>query len=43
MNKKGFTLVELLGVIILLGILATIAVVGYSNYLGNSKKKAFTI
>lgn len=43
MNKKGFTLVELLGVIILLGILTTIAVVGYTNYLSNSKRKAFTI
>ena len=31
-NKKGFTLVEVLAVIVLLGILASVAVVGVSKY-----------
>lgn len=37
MNKKGFTLVELLGVIILLGIIGLIATVSISNVLRENK------
>lgn len=43
MNKKAFTLIELLGVILLLGIIISIAVGSYSVYLNNSKNKAFKI
>lgn len=43
MNRKAFTLIELISVIILLGILTTIAVVSYTNYLKKSREKSFTI
>ena len=39
MNKKGFTLAELLGVIVLLGILATVAFPPLLNQLNKSKEK----
>ena len=39
MNKKGFTLAELLGVVVLLGILATIAFPPLLNQLNKSKEK----
>ena len=39
--KKGFTLVELIGVIILLGALALIAVPVVNNTINNSKGKAY--
>ena len=41
MNKKGFTLVELLAVISLLGIVGLISVPIISNTLKNSSKNAF--
>lgn len=41
MNKKGFTLVEILAVIILLGIIAVIIIPNYNKSIENSKKKAF--
>lgn len=41
MNKKGFTLVELLAVIVVLGIIISIAVPTAMNLINNSKKKAF--
>lgn len=40
-NKKGFTLVELLAVIIILGVLLIIAVPKVSQYITNSKKDSF--
>lgn len=42
-NNKGFTLIEMLGVVILLGILGTIAVAGTSKYLEQSRKKSFLL
>lgn len=41
MNKKGFTLVELLGVITILGILMSVAIGGVSIYLQKSKAQAY--
>lgn len=40
-NKKGFTLVEVLAVIILLGVIAAIIIPNYNKSVENSKKKAF--
>jgi prepilin-type N-terminal cleavage/methylation domain-containing protein len=40
-NKKGFTLIELIGVILLLGIISLIAVPAVSNIIQQSKKEAF--
>ena len=42
-NKKGFTLVELLAVIVILGILLTLGVGAYSKFILKSKGKTFTI
>lgn len=42
-RKNGFTLIEMLGVMILLGILTTLAVSSYSSYLTKTKIKAFTM
>lgn len=42
-NNKGFSLMELLGAIILLGVLGTVAVTGTSKYLEQSRKKSFLI
>lgn len=39
MKKKGFTLLELLGVIVLLGILALISLPAVKDYIDNSKEK----
>lgn len=40
-SKKGFTLVELLAVIVILGIILLIAVPVATNYINKSKKKSF--
>ena len=39
MNKKGFTIIELLAVIVILGILSSIAMIGISKYRETVKKK----
>ena len=41
MNKKGFSFIELLAVIVLLGILSGIAIFGVSRYLDNSRKDIY--
>ena len=38
MKKKGFTLVELLVVIAILAILATVSIVGYTQFIAKSKE-----
>lgn len=40
-NKKGFTLIELLAVIIILGILMTVAVVGVTRYINDSRRSTY--
>ena len=39
MNNKGFTLVELLATIIILGLITGISVMSYTSYLNNAKSK----
>lgn len=41
MNKKAFTLVELLAVIIILGLLMAIAIPSVSKYLAQSRTKTY--
>ena len=41
MNKKGFTLVELLGVIVILAVIITIAVVSYTGIQDNIKDEQY--
>lgn len=43
MNKKGFTLVELLGVIVLLSVIGLIATVTISNELKENKEQLYNI
>ena len=43
MKKKGFTLVEMLAVIIILGVLLGLGVSAYSKYLTSSRKKSYQI
>ena len=40
-KKKGFTLIELLAVIIILGILMIIAIPSVTEYIGDSRRKAY--
>ena len=41
MNKKGFTLVELLAVIIIIGIISGIAIGGTSIYMNKTREKSY--
>lgn len=41
MNKKGFSLVELLGTITIMGILMGLAITAYSRYINGTRKKAY--
>ena len=41
MNRKGFSFIELLAVIVLLGILSSMAIFGVSRYLDNSRKDVY--
>lgn len=43
MNKKGFTLIELIGVIVLLSLITTIATVSLNNYLKQGRERTFKI
>ena len=43
MNKKGFTLVELLAVIVILGILLTISIPAASNYINSTRRESFVV
>lgn len=40
-NNKGFSLVELLAVVVILGILSGVAVIAYSRYSDRAKVQAF--
>ena len=41
MNNKGFTFIEILAVIVLIGILSSIAIIGVSRYRENAKNKDY--
>lgn len=41
LNKKGFTLVELLAVIVILGVLMIVAIPAMSRYIENSRKDVY--
>lgn len=43
MNKKGFTLVELLAIIVLLGVLISLATSSVNGIIDTSRKKAATL
>ena len=40
-NNKGFTLVEILAAVAILGILSVLAIAGYTRYISYSKSKAY--
>ena len=41
-NKNGFTLVEIISVVVILGVLALIAVPAVSGYITNSRKTNYS-
>lgn len=41
MNKQGYTLIEVLAVITIIGIIATTATIAYNHYLTSSKESAY--
>jgi len=42
MKRNGFTLVELLAVIVILGCIGSIAVISYNSYIKSSEKQSYT-
>ena len=40
-DSKGFSLVELLVVVAIIGVLAAVGIVGYDRYVENAKMKVF--
>lgn len=43
LNNKGFSLIELLAAVTILGILMLVAVVGYSKYIDKAKKDSIDV
>lgn len=43
MNNKGFSLVELLAAIAILGILSTIAIISYTNYIEKTRRDGYDV
>ncbi len=41
-NKKGFTLVELLAVVVILGLIILVTIPAVNRFILNSKEKAFS-
>lgn len=41
MNKKGFTMIELLAVIVIMGILSTVAIISVSRYLNKANNSSY--
>jgi prepilin-type N-terminal cleavage/methylation domain-containing protein len=41
MNKRGFTLIELIAVIVILGVLLSITTMSVTSYLNETKEKSF--
>ena len=40
-NKNGFTLIEMLGAVAILGMLSTVAIAGTSKYIASSRQKSY--
>ena len=41
MNNKGFSMIELLGVIVIIGILAGLAIPAVTKYIGKTRDRAY--
>ena len=40
-NNKGYSLIELLAVVVILGIISILTIVGYTNYIRYSKQRSY--